>query len=117
MINAIMQSPEWKHSAIFLDAWDDFGGFYDHVPPPHLDVYGDGPRVPLIVISPYARLGTVFHETSDFTSVLRFMEELYGLPSLTERDAEANDLIGAFDFTQRPADPLVLPERDCTNVT
>jgi hypothetical protein len=45
------------------------------------------------------------------------MEELYGLPSLTERDAEANDLIGAFDFRQRPADPLVLPERDCTKVT
>ena len=78
-VNAIMQSPEWKHTAIFL-TWDDFGGFYDHVPPPHLDVYGDGPRVPLIVISPYAQRGTVFHGTSDFTSVLRFMEELYGLP-------------------------------------
>ncbi len=116
MINAIMQSAEWKHTAIFL-TWDDFGGFYDHVPPPHLDVYGDGPRVPLIVISPYARRGAIFHDTSDFTSVLRFMEELYGLPSLTERDTEANDLIGAFDFTQRPAHPLVLPERDCTNVT
>ena len=69
------------------------------------------------MISPYARRGTVFHDTSDFTSVLRFMEELYGLPSLTERDAEANDLIGAFDFTQHPAAPLVLPERDCTNAT
>ncbi len=115
-VNAIMQSPEWTHTAIFL-TWDDFGGFYDHVPPPHLDVYVDGPRVPLIVISPYAQRGTVFHGTSDFTSVLRFMEELYGLPSLTERDASANDLIGAFDFTQQPADPLVLPERDCSKVT
>ena len=59
MVNAIMQSREWKHTAIFL-TWDDFGGFYDHVPPPHTDIYGYGPRVPLIVISPYARAGTVF---------------------------------------------------------
>ena len=116
MVNTIMQSPEWKHTAIFL-TWDDFGGFYDHAPPPHIDVYGDGPRVPLVVISPYAKRGTVFHGTSDFTSVLRFMEELYGLPSLTERDANANDLINAFDFTQKPAAPLVLPERDCSKAT
>jgi len=116
MVNTIMQSAEWKHTAIFL-TWDDFGGFYDHVAPPHLDVYGDGPRVPLIVISPYARRGDVFHGTSDFTSVLAFMEQLYGLPALTERDANANDLIGAFDFTQKPAAPLVLPERDCSQAT
>jgi len=115
-INTIMESPEWKHTAIFL-TWDDFGGFYDHVAPPHLDVYGDGPRVPLVVISPYAKRGDVFHDTSDFTSVLAFMEQLYGLPSLTERDANANDLIGAFDFTQEPAPPLVLPERDCSQAT
>jgi len=112
-VNAIMRSPSWRHTAIFL-TWDDFGGFYDHVAPPHLDVYGDGPRVPLIVISPYARPGYIFHETSDFTSVLRFIEELHGLPALTERDAQANDLLGAFDFHQRPLPPLVLPQRDCS---
>jgi phospholipase C len=113
MVNAIMQSRYWKHTAIFL-TWDDFGGFYDHVAPPHLDVYGDGPRVPLLVISPYARPHYVFDQTSDFTSVLRFMEGLYGLPALTERDAQANDLLDAFDFRQRPLDPLVLPQRDCS---
>ena len=59
MVNAIMESPEWRHTAIFL-TWDDFGGFYDHVAPPHVDLYGYGPRVPLIVICPYARAGTVF---------------------------------------------------------
>jgi phospholipase C len=114
-LNAIMQSPAWKHTAIFL-TWDDFGGFYDHVAPPHLDLYGDGPRAPLLVISPYAKRSSVFHRTSDFSSVLRFMEVLYGLPSLTERDRKANDLLGAFDFRQRPQRPLVLPERDCSQV-
>jgi phospholipase C len=115
-IDAIMRSPEWKHTAIFL-TWDDFGGFYDHVPPPHVDVYGYGPRVPLLVISPYARSGHVFHETSDFTSVLRFIEKLHGTPSLGRRDATANDLIGAFDFTQEPLDPLMLQERDCSQAS
>ena len=115
-INTIMRSPEWKHTAIFL-TWDDFGGFFDHVPPPHVDIYGDGPRVPLLVISPYAKPGYIFHETSDFTSVLRFMEKLYGTPSLGRRDATANDLIDSFDFTQHPLPPLILHERDCSNVT
>jgi phospholipase C len=115
-INAIMQSPEWKHTAIFL-TWDDFGGFYDHVPPPHVDIYGYGPRAPLLVISPYARAGDVFHETSDFTSVLRFVEKLYGTPSLGRRDATANDLIDTFDFTQEPIPPLILHQRDCSKAT
>jgi len=111
-IDALMASPEWKHTAIFL-TWDDFGGFYDHVPPPHVDVYGDGPRVPLLVISPYAKPHFVFHETADFTSVLRFIEELHGIPAMTARDGSANDLLGAFDFTQHPLPPLQLRERDC----
>jgi phospholipase C len=115
-INAIMRSPEWDSTAIFL-TWDDFGGFYDHVPPPHVDIYGMGPRVPLIVISPYAKRGFVFSETSEFSSVLRFIEELHQLPALTDRDREANDLLGAFDFTQQPRKPLILKERDCTQVT
>jgi phospholipase C len=115
-INAIMRSPEWKHTAIFL-TWDDFGGFFDHVPPPHVDIYGYGPRAPLLVISPYARPGYVFNGTSDFTSVLRFMEKLYGTPSLGRRDQTANDLIDTFDFTQRPNPPLILEQRDCSKAT
>src|SRR5207244_5744314 len=71
-VNAIMQSPEWAHTAIFL-TWDDYGGFYDHVPPPHEDIYGDGPRVPLLLISPYARQGHIFPEPTAFPSVPRFI--------------------------------------------
>jgi phospholipase C len=115
-INAIMRSPAWDSTAIFL-TWDDFGGYYDHVPPPHVDIYGMGPRVPLLVISPYAQRGSVFSETSEFSSVLRFIEKLHGLPALTSRDRTANDLLGAFDFSQPPRDPLILRERDCTQAT
>ena len=115
-IDTIMRSPEWQHTAIFL-TWDDFGGFFDHVAPPHVDIYGDGPRVPLLVISPYAKPGYVFHETSDFTSVLRFIEKLSDTRSLGRRDATANDMIDAFDFTQKPLDPLVLRQRDCSKAT
>ena len=115
-VNAIMQSPEWAHTAIFL-TWDDYGGFYDHVPPPHEDIYGDGPRVPLLLISPYARQGHIFHETSDFSSVLRFIEEMHSLPSLGRRDATANDLLDAFDFRQKPIPPLVLNPRDCSQAS
>jgi phospholipase C len=114
-INALMRSPDWEHTAIFL-TWDDFGGFYDHVPPPHVDVYGYGPRVPLVVMSPYARPGFVYSATSDFSSVLRFVERLHQLPSLTARDRRADDLLGAFDFTQPPLRPLVLQTRDCSKV-
>lgn len=111
-LNAIMRSPEWKHTAVVL-TWDDFGGYYDHVPPPHVDIYGYGPRVPAIVISPWSRPGAIWSETADFSSVLRFIETVFDLPALTERDANANDLLSTFDFEQRPNPPLVLEERDC----
>jgi phospholipase C len=111
-INAIMRSPEWKSTAIFL-TWDDFCGFYDHVPPPHVDIYGMGPRVPLLVISPWAKRGYIYNEVSEFSSVLRFIERLHRLPALTARDREANDLLGTFDFSQQPSEPLVLEERQC----
>jgi phospholipase C len=114
VLNAIMRSSAWDRTVVFL-TWDDFGGFYDHASPPHLDIYGYGPRVPLLVISPYARAGLVFHGTSDFSSVLRFIEKLHGLPALTERDRNANDLFGTLDFTQEPLDPLILKERPCSN--
>jgi len=112
VLNAIMRSPSWKRTVVFL-TWDDFGGFYDHEPPPHLDIYGYGARVPLLVISPYAKPGEIFHATSDFSSVLRFIGKLHRLPPLTERDRRANDLSGTLDFSQEPLDPLVLEERLC----
>ena len=114
VINAIMASPYWEDTAIFL-TWDDYGGFYDHVPPPQVDDFGFGFRVPLIVISPYARQGVVSHELGEFSSVLRFMEDNYRLDRyLTERDANATPLLSAFDFTQTPRPPDPLPLRtDC----
>jgi len=111
-VNALMQSKYWRSTAVVL-TWDDFGGFYDHVPPPHVDLYGLGPRVPTIVISPYARPGYVDHTTYEFASVLRLIETIFDVPPLTSRDANSSDMLGAFDFSQRALDPLVLHERRC----
>jgi phospholipase C len=107
-INAVMNSQYWNSTAIFL-TWDDWGGFYDHVPPPQVDQYGYGFRVPLIILSPYAKQGYVDNTQGDFTSILKFIETDFQLSPLSTRDAAANDLYGAFDFTQAPRAPLVLP--------
>ena len=111
-INAVMESPNWPETAIVL-TWDDFGGFYDHVPPPHVDLYGLGPRVPTIIISPWVKPGYIDSRTYEFSSVLKFAERVYDLPTLHERDARANDMLGAFDFDQEPNPPLILEERRC----
>ncbi|HEY6292802.1 MAG TPA: choice-of-anchor D domain-containing protein [Terriglobia bacterium] len=112
-INAVMTGPYWDSTAIFL-TWDDFGGFYDHVPPPALDQYGLGPRVPLIMISPYAKAGYISNTQYEFASFLKMVEDRYGLPSLTERDANANDMTtDAFDFNQNPIGPVTLTPRTC----
>jgi phospholipase C len=111
-INAIMQGPDWPTTAIVL-TWDDFGGFYDHVPPPVVDFYGLGIRVPLVVISPYVREGIVSHTVYEPASILQLIETRYKLKALTNRDVIANSLLDMFDFSQSPAPPLVLPTRDC----
>jgi phospholipase C len=108
LINEIMQSPYWNSTAIFL-TWDDYGGWYDHVAPPQVDKYGYGFRVPLLIISPYARHGYVDHTVASHESILKFIEVTFGLPSLTARDANAYDLMNSFDFTQQARTPLVLP--------
>jgi len=113
VVDAIMRSPMWKDTAIFL-TWDDWGGFYDHVPPPQIDRFGLGIRVPLLVISPYAKKRFVDHHHGEFSSVLRFIEDNWGLPQLTRRDRQAGNLHEAFDFTRAPRAPDPLPERtDC----
>jgi phospholipase C len=112
MINAVMRSQYWKDTAIFL-TWDDFGGFYDHVAPPRLDLISLGPRVPTIVISPYARAGYIDHSQLEFDSFLRFIEADYHLPSLTNRDRIAPNMLSSFDFLQKPLSPLVLTPRSC----
>jgi phospholipase C len=111
-LNAIMRSSAWSSTAVVL-TWDDFGGFYDHVPPPHVDLYGLGPRVPAIVISPWARPGYIDHATYDFSSVLKTIEAIFNLPSLAHRDAQAVPMFKAFDFRQRPLKPLFLHKRHC----
>jgi phospholipase C len=113
VVNALMESPHWEDTAIFI-TWDDYGGFYDHVPPPQVDGFGFGIRVPLLIVSPYARRGSVTHELGEFSSVLRFVEDNWGLTQLTERDREATPLLSAFDFDQQPLAPDPLPLRtDC----
>ena len=86
----------WRSTAIVM-TWDDFGGFYDHVPPPHADFLGLGPRVPLVVISPWAR-NRVDHHTYDFTSVVRFIDQNFGLPQLNERQQLFSSMGEAFQF-------------------
>ena len=101
IVNALGGAKYWDSVAVFV-TWDDFGGFFDHVPPPQVDKYGYGFRVPCLVISPYARKGLIDSTVNDHTSILKFVETRYGLSPLSTRDAAANDMSEAFDFTQSP---------------
>ena len=123
LIDAVMEGPNWGSTAIFL-AWDDWGGFYDHVVPPVVDRSGYGPRVPALVISPYARAGTVDHQTLSFDAYLKFIEDDFlggqrldpatdGRPDPRPDVRENAPVLGSlrrdFDFSQRPLPPLILP--------
>ena len=101
IVNAIGNSPYWADTAIIL-TWDDWGGWYDHVAPSIQNAYEYGFRVPLVVISPYAKSAYVSHVTHDFGSILHFIEATFGLPSLGYADARADDLSDCFDFIQMP---------------
>jgi phospholipase C len=101
IVNAIGGSPYWSKTAIFI-TWDDWGGWYDHVAPKIYDSYEYGFRVPLIVVSPYAKAAYVSHVTHDFGSILHFTEEVFNLPSLGYADARADDLSDCFNFSQKP---------------
>jgi phospholipase C len=106
LVNAVMASAYWPHAAIFV-TWDDWGGFYDHVIPPVVDAYGLGPRVPLIVISPYAKPGYLSSVQGEFSSLAKFVLVNWSLPSLGQRDAldSTSDLTDFFDFSQAPIAP------------
>jgi phospholipase C len=123
LINAIMQGPDWQSTAIFL-AWDDWGGFYDHVAPPVVDENGYGLRVPGLVISPYARAGYIDHQTLSFDAYVKFIEDdfLSGAridprtdgrpdprPDVRENVSILGDLRSDFDFSQAPRAPVDLP--------
>jgi phospholipase C len=102
VVNAIGQGPNWNTTAIFV-VWDDWGGWYDHVPPQKLDFDGLGFRVPLLIISPYAKQNYVSHVQYEFGSILKFAEETLGLTALAASDRRANSFdADCFDFTQSP---------------
>jgi phospholipase C len=125
IVNAVMRSPDWKHTAIFV-SWDDWGGFYDHVVPPRVDANGYGIRVPGLVISPYARSGYIDHQTLSHDAYITFIEDLFlggrrldpktdgrpdRRPTVRERARQLGDLRKDFDFDQPPRRPLILPTR------
>jgi phospholipase C len=101
IVNKLGTSAYWDSVAVFA-TWDCFGGFFDHVPPPQVDQYGYGFRVPCLVVSPYSKAGFIDSSTNDHTSILRFVEDRFGLTPLSTRDAAANNMAEAFDFAQPP---------------
>jgi phospholipase C len=130
LINAIMQSPDWASTAIFL-TWDDWGGFYDHVRPPRVDENGYGIRVPGLVISPYARRGFIDHQTLSFDAYTKFIEDDFlggqrldpatdgrpdPRPDVREKLPQLGDLSADFDFSQTPLAPVLLPLHPATDL-
>ena len=117
-VTALMQSSSWS-SSLFVITWDDWGGWYDHVPPPQVDANGYGMRVPALFVSPYAARGRIDSTTFDFTSILRFVEDNWHIPPLTARDAAANSVGTALDFGSSPQAPIlpgpIYPERQPVN--
>jgi len=131
LINSLMRSLDWNSTAIFL-AWDDWGGFYDHVVPPKVDQNGYGLRVPGLVISPYARRGYVDHQVLSFDAYAKFIEDdfLNGQrldpkndgrpdprPTVRENVSILGDLSKDFDFNQPPQPPVRLPPHPKTTLT
>jgi phospholipase C len=116
VVNAIGQSQYWNSSAVFV-LWDDWGGFYDHVPPPVLDttadgtIYGLGLRVPVIAVSPYVAAGTISHTQYEFGSILKFIEGTFSLGSLGTTDARATSIGDMFNFNQKARRFKVIPAK------
>jgi len=118
-ISAIMQSPFWNNTAIFV-IWDDSGGFYDHSVPPVLDQYGLGPRTPMLIVSPYSNTqsGHVIHTQYEPSSIIKFIEQVFDVNhNLGGRDVNANSVIDAFNFNQSPLPPVSVPQRSCSPVS
>jgi phospholipase C len=122
IVNAVMSGPDWKSTAIFV-TWDDWGGFYDHVPPPVVDKNGFGLRVPGLLISPYARRHYIDHQTLSFDAYAKLIEDLFlngerldpttdgrpdPRPSVRENAPILGNLLKEFDFRQKPRRPLIL---------
>jgi phospholipase C len=131
LVNAVMRSPDWASSAIFV-SWDDWGGFYDHVPPPAVDQNGYGLRVPGLVISPFARNGYIDHQVLSFDAYNKFIEDVFlngqrldprtdgrpdPRPDVRETAAILGSLAADFDFYQSPRAPVLLPVFPATTLT
>ncbi len=122
IVNAAMKLPQWNEMAIII-TWDDWGGFYDHVPPPvhkcaNGQIFQNGFRLPLILISPYAKKGFVLNTPTEQASVPKLVEELWGIPFMSTREPHARDgmagsLMASFDFNQTPRAPLFLQKHTC----
>jgi phospholipase C len=110
VVNAIGTSPYWANTAIFI-TWDDWGGWYDHVAPTVKNSYEYGFRVPLIVVSPYAKAGYISRVTHDFGSILKYIEGNFSLGSLGFADASADDFSDCFDYTQTPLTFKTIPAK------
>ncbi|MDA4129119.1 MAG: alkaline phosphatase family protein [Thaumarchaeota archaeon] len=106
LVNQVMQSKYWDSTAIVV-TWDDYGGFFDHVPPPQVDQYGEGFRVPTLVISPWAKPHFVDHTTYEFASLIKLADALFNLSPTEPRVTSANDMMNSFEFGQVPLSPLV----------
>jgi phospholipase C len=117
IVNAIGESSYWDSTAIIV-VWDDWGGLYDHVPPPFFDHWGGlGFRVPMLVISAYAREtypskpGYISHSQYEFGSILKFIENTWGLGSLGTTDRRSTSIVDCFDFTQPPRSFVAIPSQ------
>lgn len=110
VVDAIGKGPQWKNTLILI-TWDEWGGWYDGVPPPQLDYTTLGMRVPLIIISPYAKKHYVSKTQYEFGSMLKFIEQNFGTGSLNSTDVRANSIGDALDFTQKPTafKPIAIP--------
>ena len=113
LVSSIEDGSDWGSTAVFI-TWDDFGGFYDQVPPPaNLNASGQqaGPRIPLIIVSPYAKPGYTDTTPTTFAGILAYTEQTFGLPPLGANDARAYNLSGAFDYSQTPLKPAHIVTR------
>jgi phospholipase C len=110
VVDAIGESPYWKSTAIIV-LWDDWGGYYDSAPPPQLDYVGLGIRVPCIIISPFARQGYVSHTQYEFGSIIKFLEETFGLAPLGSSDVRAKSLDDSLDFSHGPRTFAPIPTK------
>ncbi len=104
IVNGIMRSSMWESVAIFI-TWDEWGGLYDHVPPPRVDHVELGFRVPMLVISPFARRGYIDDAFGEFSAPLRFIADNWDLPYLTGRIRRSHAFEHAFDFSRNPRPP------------